>query len=70
MMYLLVRQYFETVNDHLQMATALHMTSEPSIIASELRSINDIPKEILIQIVGGWSKANRKNLKYKANDLS
>jgi hypothetical protein len=52
------------------MATALHMTSEPSIIASELRSINDIPKEILIQIVGVWSNANRKNLKYKENDLS
>jgi hypothetical protein len=42
---------FEPLNDQVQMASALDVFSEPSVIASELRSLNDFPDEILLKIL-------------------
>jgi len=49
---------FEPVFDQLQMASTLPLcsrrkdvSSEPSVIASQLRSINDLPDEIILKIM-------------------
>jgi len=52
---------FESVNGQVQMASALvsywgrkdvgHVFAEPSVIAGELRSLNDFPDEILLKIL-------------------
>jgi len=54
---LLEIQYFKPVFDQLQMVSTLlpykkrkNVCSEPSVIASQLRSINDLPDEIILKI--------------------
>ena len=51
-------QFFEPVYELVQMAAALHsykrrrdVCSETSIIASQPRSLNDLPEEILLKIL-------------------
>ena len=58
MLYLLVLQFFGPVYEQVQMAGALHsykgrrdVCSETSIIASQPRSVNDLPEEILLKIL-------------------